>query len=123
MVPTGRPASTPLSRGSDSAGRWLIFDTRRALTLTDGTLLSPSKAGRVIPKWTSEVKTIWMMGWVVSARGVSRDKQGESAKTSKGSSSDLMPKNNGKNGIKGVTLSLIHPEESEAIPHGDRDNV
>ena len=27
------------------------------------------------------------------------------------------PKNNAKNGIKGVTQSLIHPEESECALH------
>jgi hypothetical protein len=31
--------------------------------------------------------------------------------------SDLISKNNGIDGIKGVTLSLIHPEESEEVLH------
>src|ERR1700683_5500253 len=105
------PAPTPSSRGRESAGRWLIFDTRRALTLTEGTLLSPSNAGRVIPKWTSEVKTIWMTGWVLSAGGTAcilsageaaLDKNGESSKQIVGKRGDLIPKNNGYGGVKGL---------------------
>src|ERR1700677_2589186 len=105
MGPMVWPAPTPSSRGRESAGRWLICDTRRALTLTEGTLLSPSNAGRVIPKWTSEVKTIWMTGWVLSTGETARDKNGESSKQNAGIKDDLISKNNGYCGLRGLCCS------------------
>ena len=66
--------------------------------MMEATLLSPSKAGRVIPKWTSEVKRIWMMGWELSAGEAAMAGKGENSRQNAGKISDLISKNNGNAG-------------------------
>src|SRR6185312_5312954 len=90
--PTVSPAETPPSAGKRRLGRRLIAATSRALTSAERTLLSPPKARRLIPKWTSDVKTICMgdAPWAAARQGSRRgNKRGVGKNRRRGKKSEM----------------------------------